>query len=121
VALETHHEEHPGTHRCRHVAIVYHKNNPVVVGFNRAKTHPLQLKYSQNQNKLHLHAEIDAIARATRLDTVFEKCDLFVGRLAKGAIRESCPCPSCWSAIEAFGFRSVTWTTDEGTCLTHTF
>jgi hypothetical protein len=116
--LRLYSESHPGTHRCRHVAIVTdptRRHRIVTIGFNQAKTHPLQQKYSRNPKKLHRHAEIDAIVQVARKGFVFAELDLFVGRIIRGQLRQSMPCPGCWAALDAFGFQSVSWTTDDGT------
>jgi deoxycytidylate deaminase len=107
-------ENHPADHRCKHVAIIHRGGTLVAVGYNRAKTHPLQARFSTGIHKLHLHAEIDAIANALRQRIPLTECSLIVARQGPKGFMTSRPCDGCWSALEAFGVRTVGWTTAEG-------
>ena len=111
---------HPREHRCKHVALIQ-SGKQTIVGFNQKKTHPLQFRFSKNPDKIHMHAEIDAIAQASRLGLDLRKANLFVARFTGDVIKQSKPCRSCWSALIAFGFRSVSWTTERGTVETYYF
>jgi deoxycytidylate deaminase len=106
--------EHPASHRCKHIAIIYRGSTVVAIGYNQAKTHPLQARYAASPLKLHLHAEIDAIVRSVRRRVDLTECGIIVGRINGDKFCESQPCSGCWSAIKAFGFKEVQWTTRAG-------
>ena len=107
----------------RLVAAVSHKYVIVSLGSARRKTHPMQAKFSENENHIYLHAEIDAIQRAIRNNRVdLSRCDIFVLRLKQwkdsrhnsfnqgwGNAR---PCVGCQDAIRAFDMNRVYYSVD---------
>lgn len=107
----------------RVVACVVIQNKLVSVGQCRYKTHPLQAKYSKNDDAIFLHAEIDAIKNALRNHSISDltKADMYVLRLRKVStndhtfIRASAkPCRGCSMAVKAYELRNVYYTNDEG-------
>ena len=67
--------------RARIAACVVYKNEIVSFGVNRRKSHPLQAKYSRNQESIFLHAEISAINNALRyMNNNLERCNLLIYR-----------------------------------------
>ena len=96
----------------RHAAAVTVKGNILSLGQNRMKTHPMMFRFSQNHNKVYLHAEIDAIVRCINrygVD-VLRDATLSVVRIGSaGDITNSQPCEHCQKAIEAFGLKAE-WT-----------
>jgi len=99
----------------KHAACIIKKGELLSVGHNQLKTHPMMLKFSNNQNKVYLHAEIDAILNAIRRygADILSGSDLYVLRLGKlNQIAFSKPCETCAKAIEAFGLNSY-WTENE--------
>lgn len=107
----------------RLAACVTYKGKIVAFGLNKRKSHPLQLLYGKNKESWFLHAEIDAIQKATkRLDNYeFTRSNLYVARvkfessisrkLVNGLAR---PCIGCARCIAAFGFKKVVYTTEQG-------
>lgn len=99
------------------VAAITKKGEILTVGIARKKSHPLQSRYSSSPNHIYLHAEIDSIQRAIRLDVELTKCEIFVCRIKQTDIGEqkwgmSKPCDGCDAAIRAFGIRRAVWTTE---------
>jgi hypothetical protein len=95
----------------RLVAAVAHKYDIVALGSAKRKTHPMQAKYGESENHIHLHAEIDAMQRAIRGNRVeLSRCSIFVLRLKHwkelgwGNAR---PCRGCQGAIKAFNMIRV--------------
>lgn len=103
-------------------AAIVRNNRIISIGLNSRKSHPLQAKYSKNDQAIFLHAEIDAIKNALREVEVdgLERMEMYVCRVKKpkpfskrwvwGLAK---PCCGCQRAIHAFGLKRVVFTTDE--------
>ena len=113
-------EDVPIAGRARIAAAIVLKNEIISIGTNQRKSHPLQAKFSRHYQAIHIHAEIDAIAKAVkRIDTRrLAQSTLYVARvkldrtggdwmwgLAK-------PCSGCARAIASFDIKRVVWTVD---------
>ena len=101
---------------------VTYKGKIISFGLNRLKSHPFQKMYGKNKDALFLHAEIDAIYRATkRLSTQeLTKSTLYVARVKrassvhKGFVSGLArPCIGCARCIAAFGLKRVVYTTEQ--------
>ena len=95
------------------------KNKHVVdLGFNSKKTHPKQK--SLNELKPYLHAEVEAILRASKSLKDFDKCCLVVVRTKKdGPFGDdipgtSKPCEGCEKFIRFSGIRKVYYLDEKG-------
>ncbi len=106
--------------RARIAAGIVIKNELVSIGTNQVKTHPLQAKFAKHYQAIHIHAEIDAIAKAVKkVDArLLSKATLYVTRVKQD--REGAyiyglakPCQGCARAIASFGINRVVWTNDE--------
>lgn len=90
-------------HKHRITAIIYDKHNRVIsIGHNSyIKTHTLQARYAKQvglDNKIFLHAEMDAIIRAgIKIKNAYKIC-VFRFNL-QGEPRCAKPCPICSEAI----------------------
>lgn len=66
---------------------------------NVIKTHPVQAAFAKRmgqENRVHLHAEINALLRAKEVPH-----KLFVARIGKrGQLLPGCPCPICQEYIK---------------------
>lgn len=81
-------------------------------GFNQKKTHPLQKKFQRNKYQVWLHAEIDAIQQALRVEDSISESILYVARTdAQNEVRNASPCEGCLEAIYHFGIHRVMFTT----------
>lgn len=108
----------------RLAACVTYKGKIVSFGLNRLKSHPFQLLYGKNKDSLFLHAEIDAIYRATKKLTTQElaKSTLFVARVKrassihKGTFVNGLarPCVGCARCVATFDLKRVVYTTEQG-------
>lgn len=97
----------------RHSSAIVYKGRVLAVECNQKRTHPLQKRFSRNENNIWLHSEIAAIVRVISLygSTILKDCELYNLRLTGGGnIGISKPCASCQKAIDAFEIGSVLWT-----------
>lgn len=108
---------------ARLAACVTYKGKVVSFGLNQLKSHPFQLLYGKNKDSLFLHAEVDAIYRATKRLTSQElaKSTIYVARVKrassvdKGFINGLAqPCIGCARCIATFGLKRVVYTTEQG-------
>lgn len=90
---------------------VVYKNKLLCIGINQYKTHPIMLNDGYREQQIYLHAEADAIVKASRLDVDFNKCCLYVVRIdKKGKEMIAKPCNGCMNLITQFGIGEVKWT-----------
>lgn len=108
--------------RARIAAAVVYKNDIISIGTNQRKTHPLQAKFARHIEAVHIHAEIDAIARAVRRFDArkLTQCTLYVVRIKMDADGNNMwglakPCTGCERAIVSFDIGRVVWTLDSET------
>ena len=96
----------------KHSACLVYKNKVISRGIAKRKTHPLMLKFSENQKKIYLHAEIQCLIKCINCygTEILSECDLYCLRVTKGnSIGLSKPCSVCQKAIQAFDIRNVYW------------
>lgn len=115
IAIDTDHDSN-----YKLIASVVHKGDIISVGYNRKQTHPLQMRFNQNRKAISLHAEIDAIAKASKRLTLeeFKRASLYVARVRKmngvwvrGLAK---PCVNvCQPTIMAFNIDKIFWTENE--------
>jgi len=89
-----------------------YKGKVLHTGIAKRKTHPLMLKFSENQKKIYLHAELDCIVKCLNAHgaEILTECDLYCLRITKEKdIGLSKPCAVCQKAIAAFKIRNVYW------------
>jgi deoxycytidylate deaminase len=95
-------------------AIVY-KSEIIVLGFNKYKSHPIMLKFASNKSRIFLHAEADAIRKATKFlseDELRKSC-LYVCRVLKnGAWGISKPCDGCMNMIRSFEINRIIYSSN---------
>jgi hypothetical protein len=89
-------------------ALIFDKRRFISVGYNSFCTHPLQAKFTTHPDRIHLHAEIAAIARE-KIDV--EGMDMYIARVWKnGKPALAKPCKGCQSALAAFKLKNIYWT-----------
>lgn len=96
--------------RCRVGAVLVNKR-PVVVGFNKHKSHT---KYANPEVhvKLSVHAEIDCIIEAK--DKNIKGWSVYVYREdCNGNIANSRPCIDCLTELKSRGIRKIYYTTKQ--------
>jgi tRNA(Arg) A34 adenosine deaminase TadA len=107
---------------ARLAACITYKGKVVSFGLNQLKSHPFQLLYGKNKESLFLHAEVDAIYRATKRLTAQEllKSTLYVARvkrassISQGFVNGLArPCIGCARCIATFGLKRVVYTTEQ--------
>lgn len=101
-----------GKHRMA-AGIVY-KGHLVATGVNGYKSHPIMLNGDYREGQIFLHAETDAIVRATRVLTPKElaKSSLYVVRVLKDDSEALAkPCAGCMRVISEHGITHVEYTT----------
>lgn len=88
------------------------KGRVISSGYNKRKTHPLQMRYARkiNPEQCFLHAEIDALVQCREVPHT-----IYVARVRKnGRTAMARPCPICSLAIGEAGIKTVVYTTDDG-------
>ena len=109
--------ENPGVKgRFKMSAGVVYKKQLIATGVNSYKTHPLMARYGENEHKIFLHAEVDAIKNALRLITQeqLSQSILYVIRVKRGTCgweyALSKPCLGCQRMIAEFNIKETLWT-----------
>lgn len=82
-----------------------------VFGYNRLKTHPLQKRFSNKENKIYLHSEIDAITKFISKYVEIWEATMIVCRVSLGDLAPCKPCDGCLRAIIAFHIKRVYYST----------
>ena len=107
----------------RHAAAVMYKGKVISIGFSQYKTHPYAVKYQKNESAITLHAEVDAIYKATKRLTEQEmkKATLIVVRTKtivgkrhrlSDHVWYSKPCEGCEQCIKDHGIKKVVYSVD---------
>lgn len=100
-------------------AIVY-KNDIIAFGSNSGKSHPFQARFN-NEHKIYLHAEIDAIKNGMKLLTTkeLEMSSLYITRIKYTDEKRSGitwglakPCAGCQNALSVYTPKNVFFTLD---------
>lgn len=101
--------------RIRIGCVAVYKKNIIGVGYNQAKTNPMQAKYNIYR-KTHspndvIHAEMACINQIKNLDIDFTKVKLYVYREDENKHKRICkPCEACERAIRDLGIKTVYYT-----------
>lgn len=104
--------------RVRIGCIAVYKKNIIGIGYNQAKTNPMQTKYSlyrhvYNANNInnYIHAEMACVNQIKNLDIDFSKVRLFIYREDNNKNLGICkPCGACERAIRDLGIKRVYYT-----------
>lgn len=103
--------------KARLAAMILYKGKAVAYGFNQWKTHPFAAKYGRHEEAIFLHAETDAILKASKrlTETELKKTTLIICRVRQDAALQSCfgiakPCAGCAKCIEEYGIKRVIYT-----------
>lgn len=84
---------------------------PIALGYglNSYKTHPLQKKFATTEHNLFLHAEVECLARSSRMSLGYlVGATAYVVRVSsKGELRMAKPCIGCTRALVSFGIKQV--------------
>lgn len=97
----------------RMAALITNKYNDDYYGQNKYKTHPLMKRFSRSDDKLCLHAEIDALLKMDSYPD-FSCYDIYIARVLKNntpALAK--PCSTCLGALTYFGIRNMYWTAND--------
>lgn len=91
-------------------AIVYDRKGRIIsMGKNSyVKTHPLQAKFAKSvglEEKIYLHAEIDALVRLKNWEHAHKIVVTRFGKAGKPLLAK--PCPVCQQAIKSAGIRVI--------------
>jgi deoxycytidylate deaminase len=102
---------------ARFAAAVIYKNRVISIGTNQYKTHPFASKYAKNPSAIFLHAEADAILKATKRigQKEMSKSMLVVVRVKYDRAGNpmfglSRPCVGCVECIKDHGIKTVAYT-----------
>jgi tRNA(Arg) A34 adenosine deaminase TadA len=110
--------------RVRVASAIVYRHKLISIGTNKLKTDPFQKRFSRNNNKIYIHAEIEAIKKASKILTKkeFKHSSIYVCRLKWNSTHKnkklifgmSKPCDSCMNAIIEFGIKKIIYTTNNG-------
>lgn len=114
-------ETFPKVHAARIGAMIVSGNTRIIAG-NSMKTHPFQARFSDHEDKIYLHAEMNVIQKIIRIyypdNSWADDCTLYICRLAyTNTLRNtllpanSKPCVGCQRCIAVFGIKNVYYTT----------
>lgn len=98
---------------------IWFKGVMIAVGVNSLKSHPIQKKFSSNPHRIYLHAETDALVKASKMISDFSDTYMYVVRVKKGPDGKHIPalakpCDGCMGLIYHYAPKGVFWTTDSG-------
>lgn len=111
--------ENPGTKgRFKLAAGIVYKRRLVACGINSYRTHPVMLNGAYRAAQVHLHAEADALVRASKILTPDQltKASLYVTRVKRdssGGWQEALakPCDGCMALMtEVYNIGDIQWT-----------
>lgn len=99
----------------RMAALIISENWLEFQGVNSYKTHPLVKRFSKDDTKICLHAEMDALVKYFRYDPGWtgplSHYDIYIARVLKdGTPALAKPCETCLGALTYFGIRNIYWT-----------
>jgi deoxycytidylate deaminase len=100
---------------------IIHNDRLICVGLNQYKTHPIMAKFGYRDGQVYLHAEADAIVKATRQLSAWQLMNstLFVARVKRSGKNGryipalAKPCKGCQAMIASFGIQNVEWTEEQ--------
>lgn len=125
-------QENPGGNdrhsgwQARLAAGIWVKNELVALGWNQAKSHPLQKRFPKAPGYVYLHAEIHAITMALKKmnpeELMAARTTLIVVRAKRESGKRNAswvrglakPCVGCQAAILHFQMKEVIWSEDGG-------
>lgn len=94
-------------------AIIAKRKKVMSTGYNKRKTHPMMLKFTDNHLRVCVHAEVDAIINALKTHTEKELkgAEIFVARILKNGQRGIAkPCNICQKALDSYGITAIHYT-----------
>lgn len=94
-------------------AIIYKRKKILGVGMNSYKSHPMQKRFSIDDKKIFLHAEIDALKNALKEHDASELigAEIIVARIMKnGKCGFAKPCDICQKALTEYKLSGIYWT-----------
>lgn len=98
-------------------AILVFKKSIISTGFNKQKSHPLQLKYNKfreigKRHRSFVHAEIDCLKNVRHVP---KGATLFIGRLDMRGNPAICrPCEACLQLISLYSISEIVYNTPNG-------
>lgn len=112
--------KHPSDQRCRHFSFILNKKKVIVIGFNRQKTHPINLKYNFVNRRnipindlVGIHSEINALIKLGTDDV--SGLTLVNTRVNRNnQIDLSMPCSGCQSFLKNLNFKRIYFSTKCG-------
>lgn len=99
--------------RFRMAAGVVYKGKLIATGVAQYKTHPIMMNSGYRKEQVFLHAEADALIRASRSlsESQLKDAEVYVVRLKKdGSEGLAKPCEGCMGLLSGFGISKVEYT-----------
>ena len=111
--------EKPHVYNVRIAAAIVHKRDLLSIGFNSTKTHPLQARHADHPDRVHMHAEVNAICGSFKSKQDLDGCTIYICRLKYADSDKSSviwgnvkPCDSCFKLIKDYNFKQIIYTLD---------
>lgn len=105
-------------------AVIVVGNRVVSEGRNSEKSHPFARTFSKHPDSIYLHAEHDAILKASRKlgNQDWNKARLYVARTTRvNHFGIAKPCNGCAAAIEHFNIQHICYSLDAGPYLSFAY
>lgn len=108
--------------RCKIGAILAYRKSILATGYNKQKSHPLQLRYNQFREEYKrrgsfVHAETDCIGN---LRDIPKGSTLFIGRMDMNGKPAICrPCEGCLRLIMLYNISEIVYNTPNGYAIEH--
>lgn len=106
-----------GFSRGRVGAVIVLKNEVIATGYNKRKSHPMQLRFAKMVGKhdsMWLHAEMSCLIKLVGRDLSDAKIYVYRHVLKTFKRADARPCKICLPALLAFGIREINYTITDG-------
>lgn len=99
--------------RTSHISFLVKSGKIIHIGWNKNRTHPINLNHPYHSGRVGLHAELDVCLKSGKDDlSDYEMIVIRVDR--NGKVCNSKPCNGCQSVIKQFGIRETWFSNNDG-------
>ena len=99
--------------RTSHVAFLTKSGKITTIGWNKDRSHPVNLKHPYHEGIVGIHAELDVCLKSGKED--LSKYEIIVIRIDRlGRACNSRPCNGCMSVINQFGIKEIWYSNSDG-------
>ena len=99
--------------RSSHVAFLVKGGKIVHIGWNKSRSHPINLRHPYRAISPGIHAEVDVILKCGHED--LSSYEMIVIRIDRNGVAcNSMPCSGCRSVLTQFGVKRVWYSNSDG-------